>query len=219
MKYDSIVSVITKAASVDLTTVEAARDELNIDGNDQDVRLARWITQMSAYMARWCNRVLALEKVSEQWIVADAVGWPWYPPTSNPPDPLMARRTPIVAIESITEDTNDPLTVEDYQFDAESGSIWRVHGSVRGWWSPMNITVVYTGGYEVPKAVPPDLEQACLALLKIRNDTNERDRMLRAQVVPGVLEEQWYNPASPGQPGMPPEVAELLTPYRRYNAP
>jgi hypothetical protein len=225
---DSIVTVIEKATTRDLTTLEAAKEELNILGNDFDMRLARWITETSKYIERWCNRTLALETVSEQWRASDqrAHGWlGWFGSTGAPVSiadarPLVAQRWPVVKVTSITEDQNDPLLTTDYEVDARTGRIWRLSGGARSHWYAGVVTVVYSGGFFVPRDVPPDLQQGCLMLLQIRNDGNTRDRMLRSQVIPGVLEEQFWNPSGSGAAtqAMPPEIADVLQPYREYNA-
>ena len=225
MKPDSIVTVIKAATTQDLTTLEAAKDELNITGSDQDRRIARWITETSRYIARWCNRTLALETVSEQWRAPDFRGHhgfgQWHGlgghhHTLMEPSPLVARRWPIADVTSIIEDdcdtALDPTT--DFEVDAANGRIWRLLDDIRGPWYTMKVVANYSGGFDVPRAVPPDLQQACLMLLQIRANTNTRDRMLRSQVIPGVLEEQYWNPNTTGTAAMPPEIADVLIPYR-----
>jgi hypothetical protein len=222
---DSIFNVITPAATQDLTTLETVKDELSITGNDSDVRLTRWIRESSGYIANWCNRVFGAEQVSEQWRGSDR--WS-IRDSSTVPRPLQLRRYPIVRIDSITEQDDPVLAATAYEFEAATGLLWRLTeltsdtgvttSGTRIHWYAETLRVVYSGGYDVPRNEPYQLEQACLMLIKNRQDTISRDRMLRSQNIPGVLEEQWWNPAMPGQPGMPPDVAELLTPFRNYNA-
>jgi hypothetical protein len=214
---DSIFLVVTPAATQDLTTLETVKDELGIIGNDDDRRLARWIRDSSGYIARWCNRTFGAETVSELWRASDR--WS-IPDSSLVPRPLNLRRYPIVRIDSVTEDDNPVLDPASYEFDPGRGLVWRLMegASNRTHWWAAKLLIVYSGGYDVPRSGPPELEQACLMLIKDRHDTISRDRMQRSQNIPGVLEEQWWNPAAPGQPGMPPEIAEILTPFRAYNA-
>ena len=218
----SIIEVIDPAATYDLTTLEVAKDELGIDGNDVDVRLARWIRETSAYIQRHCNRVLARETVRETWHGADY----WYlPEVSQEVRPLTLRRYPVVEIASFgSVDEDPPLTVDDYQLDAYRGRLWRLNEGQRSYWSwhwsntaLMSLEITYTGGYD-QNALPPDLQAACLALLKIRNDTFGRDRFLRSQDIPGVLREEYNNPAAPGQAGLPPEICEMLRPFQEFNS-
>jgi hypothetical protein len=216
MLGDSMLTVITPAATYDLTTLETVKDELSITGNDVDIRLARWIKETSGYIARWCNRVFGLEQVSEQWRAVDR--WS-VPDSSAAPRPLLLTRFPVVSIDSITDQDGTVLPVAEYEFDENTGRLWRLtdSGGRNHWWS-WRLAVAYSGGYDLPDGAPDELQQACLMLMKIRNDTQSRDRMQRSLTVPGVLEEEWWNPATPGQPGMPPEIAEVLTAFRDHNA-
>jgi hypothetical protein len=218
MKGSYIAEVITKALTIDLVTLEVLKDELDITGNERDVRLARWITQVSAYTANWCNRTLALETVREVWRAGDQ---PWlFDAYSHAPRPLTVRRWPIVKIGSVSVDGDTTLTAADYEIDADRGKIWRVHQDclTRGWWTGTIADVTYSGGFRVPQETPPDLQQACLMLLKIRHDTISRDRMQQSYSIPGVIEERYWNPATSGAgAGMPPEIAEILNPYREHN--
>jgi hypothetical protein len=228
----SLFTVVTPALTHDLTTLETAKDELNITGNDSDVRLARWIRETSGYIATWCNRTFAIETVSELWRAADRHHFflPFHTGHSatNTPDPLLLRRYPIVSIDGVSEEDGDPLLATDYEYDATTGRLWRLSGgdsdpagaaaATRMHWYAAKIVVTYAGGYDTPRDKPYQLEQACLMLMKNRHDGITRDRLQRSQNIPGVLQEEWWNPATPGQPGMPPEVAEILDPFRQLNA-
>ena len=223
MLRGSLLNVITPATTHDLTTLEIVKDELNVTDASSDTRFARWISATSDYIEKFCNRVFATEQVSELWRASDrgaVYGTYMRDHLSDQPDALSLRRFPIVEITSITENTGgDPLTTDDYEMEVATGLLWKMVDGYRShWWGP-SVTVTYTGGYDLPDHPPPALEQACLMLIKIRNDGINRDRLQRAQVIPGVLEEQWWNPATPGQPGMPPEVEEILTPFRYFNPP
>jgi hypothetical protein len=220
----SVFTVLVPAATHDVTTLDIVKDELGIDDNNSDTRLSRWITETSDYMERWCNRVFCLEQVSELWRSSEDFGLYW--PTSYTthgsfmePRPLVLRRYPIVQIDTINEQ-DTVLDAINYEVDGEVGRVWRTtdDGAARMHWWGSPISVVYSGGWDGPDNMPPALQQACLTLIKIRNDGRTRDRLQRSQIVPGVLEEQWWNPATPGQPGMPPEVAEVLEAFREHNA-
>jgi hypothetical protein len=220
----SIIEVIEPAASHDLTTLEIAKEELGITTDENDARLARWIREVSVYIERHCNRTLVSETVREVWHGPDY----WYVvDASMAVQPLTLRRYPVVEIISFNEDDPDepPFTADDYQLDAQRGRIWSLNSGIRTHWhwhwgsaSTATVEIVYTGGYDNPNNLPPDLQAACLALLKIRNDTFGRDRFLRSQDIPGVLREEYNNPAAPGQAGLPPEICEMLRPFQEFNA-
>jgi hypothetical protein len=219
----SIIEVIAPAITHDLTTLDIAKEELGIDTDENDARLARWIRETSVYIERHCNRTLVKETVKEIWHGADY----WYlPEVSQEIRPLNLRRYPVVEITSFgSVDEDPPLTMDDYQLDAFRGRLWRLHEGQRSYWSwhwsntaLMSLEITYTGGYDNPDNLPPDLQAACLALLKIRNDTFGRDRFIRSQEIPGVIKEEYNNPASPGQSGLPPEICEMLQPFQEFNA-
>ena len=93
----TIIEVVTPAASHDLTTLEIAKEELGIDTDENDARLARWIRETSVYIARHCNRTLVMETVTETWHGADY----WYlPDVSVEIRPLTLRRYPVTEIVS-----------------------------------------------------------------------------------------------------------------------
>jgi hypothetical protein len=206
------LDVITKAKTYDLTVLETAKDELGVDGNQMDVRLKRWITEVSFDAARFCNRVFAIEEVLEVWHASNLARAAY----SGEPNALTLARYPIVKIISVTE-TDTVLTPEDYEYEVSSGRLWRRQSACRSDWWADRVEVRYQGGYDVPVATPPDLQEACLLLLKYRNDGHSRDRFQRSQDVPGVLREEFFNPASGTDSGMPPEVCSKLEGFREYN--
>lgn len=233
MSSGSLLTVLEPALTHDLTTLETVKDELSITGNEADVRLTRWIRETSGFIANWCNRTFGAETVSELWRASDRWNLHWHMglfggrQSEAAPVPLTLRRYPIVRMDSIVEYSGAALPPTSYEYEAATGVLWRLSGDTtdsgaacgtRTHWYATEILVTYTAGYDVPRSQPYQLEQACLMLMKNRQDGLSRDRMLRSQIVPGVLEEQFWNPATPGQPGMPPEVAEVLTPFRNYNA-
>jgi gp6-like head-tail connector protein len=220
MNAKSILTVVTPAQTRDLTTLATIKDELGVKDRAFDDRLRRWIREASGYIETYCNRVFAQEQVSELWRWAP--GWHNAPGHARRGDPLCLRRYPVVSIDSLAEDDGDPLTTDDYELDAEHGFLWRMWGQVSGQggsryrWCAMKVVVTYTAGYALLGEAPYPLEQACQALIKHRWAARDRDPMLRSQVVPGVLEQQWWV-AGAGQSGMPPELVDLLEPFREDN--
>ncbi len=218
----SIIEVIEPAASHDLTTLEIAKEELGIATDENDARLARWIRETSVYIERHCNRTLIRETVSETWHGTDF----WYlPEVSVEIRPLTLRRYPVTEIVSFgSVDDDPPLTADDYQLDAYRGRLWRLSEGQRAYWSwhwsntaLMSLEITYTGGYD-PNNLPPDLQAACLSLLKIRNDTWGRDRFLRSQEIPGVIKEEYNSMTMPNTSALPPEICDMLQPFQEFNA-
>lgn len=61
-------TAISPAGPYDLTSLAEAKDELSIPTTDvsNDARLSRYITQASASIANYCNRVFAIETIQDQ---------------------------------------------------------------------------------------------------------------------------------------------------------
>lgn len=217
---DSILTIVEPAKSRDLTTLAIVKDELNIKDNASNARLARWIKEASGAAEVYCNRAFGLETLSELFRrhgFGGGAGHNW-----REPEPITLRRFPIVAINSIVEDDGAALTADDYEFDPETGRVWRLSGQVNGVggcrvpWHAVKTVFGYPAGYDLPDAAPFNLARACQALVTLRWNARGRDPTLRAETVPGVLERQWWVP-SVGQPALPPEICELLDHFREIN--
>ncbi len=199
---NSIVTIVTGAASTDLTTVAAVKDELGITGTSEDEKILTWIRQASSMIAGYCNRVFAEETLSEQFRLTreEAV--------------LQLRRWPVSSITSITQDEDDPLDGDtDYEFDPDTGQVWRLISDIRVSWAAQKIVVVYVAGYELLGELPYEIERAAISLVKLYRSSATRDPMLKSESIPDVWEGTYWVGAPPGG-GLPPEVTVLIDPYR-----
>ncbi len=126
---DSIFTVITPAATHDLTTLETVKDELGILNTAQDTRLYRWIAEASGFIKSYCNRTFAEEQVSELWRSAGGMGRFHHHHHGDGQTTvgfLQLRRFPVTTIDSVSEDDGTALTSDDYEIDAERGWLWRM---------------------------------------------------------------------------------------------
>lgn len=202
-----ILTVTTAADSYHLTTVATVKAELGIATADQsqDDNLLRWIGQASGTIAAMCKRVFGLETVSQ--VFRTEVG---------EINALLLARYPVTAITSVTED-GTVLDTTDYEVDAATGLLYRLDGDEgRQWWpSGSKITVAYSGGYALLDDVPFPLEAAAIELVKMSRVRATRDPTLRVEDIPGVLRtEYWVTNNSAGAPALPPQVFDLIAPYR-----
>lgn len=205
-----IVTIVTAADTHDLTTLATAKDELNILDSAQDDRIRRWIHEISGFIETYCNRTFASETVSELWRT---------PGNGVDMDRLRLTRFPVSAVTSITEDADAALTTSDYETDADAGWIYRMTGAsgTRTRWYAQKIVVVYTAGYATLTDLPWQIETACLTLLQHRNAARGRgDPYLQQIDVPGLLTRRWWIPSGDAA-GLPPEVIDLLAPFREVN--
>jgi gp6-like head-tail connector protein len=207
MTYTHTLEIIEASATVDLTTLETAKDELNITDTSMDTKLTRWIHEASSAIASRINRVLGRETVKETFVC----------PSGS--DGLPLSRYPVAFIDSVTEGDTSVLSSSDYRLAFQTGVLYRNYGFGTGYGSDGRwygkIVVQYQAGYQLLDELPYDLERACLILLSYRKSASGRDPMLRSEAVPGVYEASYWIGSIPGSDAsMPPEVLDLLTPYR-----
>ena len=110
---DGDADTASTAGPYDLTDIATVKDELSITGNDtsNDAFLARAITQASAAISRYCNRVFAVEAVQDQiFIQQDA--YPFQVPGGV--YPLQLSRWPLVQTGAVgfTGNTHSSLVVD-----------------------------------------------------------------------------------------------------------
>lgn len=223
---ESVLTVVTAATTQDLTILETAKDELGITDSSTDTLMSRWISESSAQIAAYTNRVFGQETVLETF------RQPYIPHSSfhlmryhsiahSREGALALRRFPIASVTSVIEDNAveddgiTPLTVDpsDYEIDPTAGLLWRLLCDHPSFWYAGKIAVTYVGGYDLPTTVDLRLQQACLLLLKHRWAARGRDPMLRQVSIPGIIERQYWV-GSPGASDMPPEAASLLESFR-----
>lgn len=197
-----MLTVITPAASHDLTTVAAVKAELAVSGSGDDAWLADTITRASATVRRWCNRVFAAETVRETYRLA------------RPVPELLLSRLPVVTIASVTVD-GAAYASGSYEADVDAGVLRRL--TERGryqCWDAATTVVQYDAGYVLPgepgRTLPEDVERATILLVKAGWHARIRDPMQRSTSVDGVGADAFWT----GAPTLTPDVVDLLEPHR-----
>jgi hypothetical protein len=219
MAQNSIVTVLTPAASRWCTTLDIARDELGITDTSYDGRLTRWIESASSAIMDYVGRELAREEVSEKISSVGRNGV------------CLLNRYPVTSIDSVTIGDNNALTTDQYTLDANSGRLM-LWGSA--WpdifdrhaidvWTPssadytrwfVGVTVHYTGGYLLPDNVPPQVQDACLLILQRRKAWSSRDPSILSQSVAGVLSTTYAVNAPGADNTIPADAQALLDAFR-----
>lgn len=200
------LTVITPATVFDMTTLEDAKVELGVTGDDQDDQILRWIAEESSAICAYTNRTWAEETVTETWFRYDRF---W--------EELILERYPVTSITSIVE---DGLTLEttDYLLSERDGIIIRLFQDQPTQWGAFKTVITYTGGYQLVGTLPSDIEKACLRSIKNRALTLTRDPSLRSLRLPGLQEEMYFQTTaqttSGGSLSLSNEVTALLDPYR-----
>jgi hypothetical protein len=207
---DSIVTVITPAASQDLTTLATVKTITGITGSAQDARLTLLIPIASNICATFCNRVFGQETVSEVFRIGYASRW--HNQRSERIEQLSLSRFPVTAIASVIENTDPALDAADYELDKNSGLLRRLSGGFPFCWVGGKVTVQYTAGYVLLGELPTAIEQACIELVQMMYFSGTRDPSVRQISVPGVIERQYWV-GSATDPGIPQSVQDLLSPF------
>lgn len=193
------ITVITPAASKDLTVLATVKAELEITTTDDDAFINTLIQQASAAIVSYCGREFAAEEVDE---TVKAYG------TAT----LMVSRTPVTALTSISLDdgvSSVTIPAGDYVLeDAEGGFIRSLVGTWT-WTASQGSGILarpvpgsefqayrvrYTGGYVLLTTLPHDVERACIDLVKHKYLARGRDgaiveedlsQVYRAEYAPG----------------------------------
>ena len=145
------VTVTASAASYDLTDLPTAKDELEIQtGNTgSDNFLSRAISQASAAIASYCNRVFPPERLSETFhLLDDGSNFN----LDNSAAPLQLSRFPAIVVQSVTENGVALVEGTDYLVDYERAQLHRLNSSAFlgvARWICSPIVVAYDAGYGI----------------------------------------------------------------------
>lgn len=216
----SILTVVTPAASHDLTILATVKSELGIDAGDtsKDALLTVQIRQVSSAIESWCRRVFALETVSETF-------WPeWNDRSMRNSAPLCLARYPVSEVSEVTLD-GGALGDDLYQLDPEGGLLYRLTdgGDPSCWSFCRSAVIAYDAGYELLDGLPHDIEAAAIAWIKDRyysTGDNSRDPRLRSEQIFDVATFSYFDRAGGSSSSgsivkPPPDVELMLQPYRR----
>lgn len=206
-----MLTVDTPADSQDLVTLAVVKSALGVEDAKQDDNLKRLISQASAMIAKYCNRVFIKEAVTETFRpVHGHHHHGWYRGAhdrSNRQFLLLSRR-PVTEVTSVTESEAvvDPI---GYALDPNEGSIERLCGDRSAYWHGTCVAS-YTGGY-APADVPPDLQGAAIDLVAFIRQRASRDPTLRSTEIPGVINETFQQVTATG---IPDHVTCVIDEYR-----
>jgi hypothetical protein len=203
----SILTVTIPASTYDLTTLANVKAELGITDGASDAVLRRYISGASQAAMQYCNRVFAVETVSEQFLPDHASLL-----LRGGVKPLRLTRWPTVSVTSVTENAAALALTTDYLIDPANGLLTRVDSSTYPTrWSPLPLTVVYVAGYAT---TPADLEDAIIRMVTKRWSAKGRDSTLKQRDIPGVLSEAYWIATGTDAANMTPDVVDVLDNYR-----
>jgi hypothetical protein len=202
MQLTPKIEVLEAADDFNLVTLEEVKSFLNVQTDNDDARLTELIAFASRVIADICDRVFALEKVSETTVLyGSAEGG------------LLLNRYPVVEIESITNGDNI-VTEDTYTLDAGGGVL---HGPLIG-----KNTIVYSGGYELPENAPGPLSMACIDLIRQTYYLGSRDPSVQSITDNATGSIRFFPPPGMSRTGAPtkasplsPQASALIAPFKR----
>jgi hypothetical protein len=214
----SLVVVTVPAASIDLITVDDLAAELSQQVDS--ARMALSVTAASNSICRYLRRPLAQETVSEtfrrtRYQARDLMLAEYRQADCN----LILSRYPVGSITSVVEDgtTLDPT---NYELDPASGRLARLASDHFIAWMAAKTVITYVAGYILPPdptaTLPAPIQLACRRLAALFFRTSEREPGLRSEIIPGVIEKQYWDQTRSGQADddLPADIRAILEPYR-----
>ena len=195
-----MLMIVTPAQSYDLTVLATVKAELGITDRAEDENLARWITQASNIVARYCNCVFAKETVEETFR------------RTTLSDDILLSRYPVASIVSVVENGVTLATI-DYEVRAESGLLTKLSNDEPACWPSGKIVVTYTAGHSLLGDLPYGVERATIMLVNQYRYSAERDPQLRSESTEGAGLSSYFDGLEAG--GMSPEVRGLLAEHRK----
>ncbi len=139
-------TVAIAAANYNLTDLASAKDELSISNTTHDAFLTRKIVQASEAIATYCQRVFAVERLTETFYFIDDDS---NLNVDSSPAPLQVSRFPVLRIASLTENAVTLVEGTDFVVDPKTGQINRLNciGTGMRRWYCGPVVVTYDGGY------------------------------------------------------------------------
>jgi hypothetical protein len=199
--YPSILTVTGPATDRNLVTLEAVKLDLNITSFDEDARIKHFIAYSSAQIENYCGRVFAVETVEEKFRCARTNAG------------IVLARYPVVDITTVTEDDVELVEDTDYEFDPQSGMLYRLWEDQRASWCSNKLVIEYSTGFST---IPTVLGRACMDLVKLQRSKSNRDPMLKSLTIPEVVTESYWVGGVPGEKnssGLPSDIAMMIERY------
>lgn len=153
MGFSVATTVLSGAASRDLTDLATAKDELSLSASStaNDSWLARAITQVSAAIASHCKQRFVPELVRDSFDI-DQDPYPYQTPGGFAQ--ICLTRWPVIAMVSVVQTlaigrTQALTEGVDFSVNSETGQLLRLNPftGVGALWEAVPVTVTYIGGY------------------------------------------------------------------------
>ncbi|MHC2016315.1 hypothetical protein [Methylobacterium sp. CM6247] len=211
------VTVLSRAASGRLTTLENARMDLGGTlGSSSDLQMQRFIDQASSQAASYCRRVFGRETVRER---INLCGY------RTDDGGILLDRGPIVRILG---GMVDGATYAPEAFEVVGGrEVFLTLAGERVCWRGSRLTIDYEAGWLLPgeerevngvatlaEDLPADIERAVIQLVGVAASMSGRDITVKSEQTDGVGQTDFY--VQGANASLPhPEAESILSQYRR----
>lgn len=166
-----MLTIVTPAASNDLTDLARVKTELAITSSAEYAKLATLISEASALITAYCNRTtFGVEELRQTERLSTAREY------------LVLARDLAVEIDAVEVD-GATLAPEDYELDGPL--LYRLQDDARTCWGG-KVVVSYTAGFDIPLEAPTALSRAALDLVVNLYRGAGRDTSIRTEMVEGV---------------------------------
>ena len=182
-----------------LATLDDVKLELGITTDADDAQLELHITRISKAFADLLDRTLALSEVLETFVFDTGEVF-------LARQPLLLRQYPVVEIDSVSIDGGE---IDNFEYDAASGRIWRTSGSWSG-----RVEISYRGGFDLPDDAPLSLQWALIEAIRQRRAFASSDPTVRS-TTHGDTSVTFYSEPMAGGAGFSRIIIDALTPFRR----
>jgi hypothetical protein len=217
------LTVISGSTDTRLTTLEAVKLELGIDGSTKDELLTNLIDQASDAIRRITGRTFTREQVTE---TLDSKGG----------TKMVLSRTPVISIDAVSF-LGSTVSSTTYEIDdIDAGILFKKTGwnattlgvqaiervplneGARDW------SITYTAGYVMPdwhgtgtvnRTLPRDIERVCIDMVKWWQGSLKRDPNIIKEKV-GEAEVTYANLGNSGDgDNLPPRISGMLKHWKR----
>lgn len=191
----------TAPPSSNLVTLAELKTELGITGESEDEALELSIARISRAFSEYCDRLFAMREVVETFAFDQGE-------TILARQPLVLRQHPILAVDGVLVDS---VAVDDYEYDASSGRLWRTGGTWSG-----RVEVYYVGGYDLPDDAPASLQWAVIEAIRQRRSFATADPTIRS-TTHGDTAVSYNAEPSAGAAGFSSTIIDAIRPYKRLS--
>lgn len=174
-----MLSIITPAASNDLTTIAKVKTELGITGTAEDARLTALVVEASAVIAAWCGRTgFGRETLRQTERLTGAC------------EAIRLDRDLAPAVTSVTVD-GEALLAAEYELDGSL--LYRLSDTYRIAWVYGVVVVDYQAGWTLPSGAPADIDRAAQDMVVGLYRAAGRDPSVRQEMVEGIGSTSYFD--------------------------